>query len=61
MSQGAFENDEDQTAGLATGAGPTESGGEQPQDQEDGPERDGDSADQDGNALDDVNLEPPSS
>lgn len=42
--------------GLATGAGPTESGDEQQQNQGDGTGQDGG-----GNALDDLDLEPPSS
>ena len=60
MSEGTFENDgenvEGQEDGLATGAGPTESGDEQQQNQGDGTEQD-----DSGNALDDVDLEPPSS
>ncbi len=60
MSEGTFENDGDnvegqEADGLATGAGPTESGDEQ-QNQGDGTDQDGS-----GNALDDVDLEPPSS
>ena len=61
MSEGTFENDgenlEGQEAdGLAAGAGQTESGDEQQQSQGDGTEQH-----DSGNALDDVNLEPPSS
>jgi hypothetical protein len=60
MSEGTFENDGEnvqgeEADGLATGAGPTESGDEQQQIQGDGTEQDS------GNALDDVDLEPPSS
>lgn len=51
MSEGTFGNEENtegqESDGLATGTGPTESGGEQQGDT--------------GNALDDVDLEPPSS
>jgi hypothetical protein len=52
MSEGTFESDDDNTGGqeadgLATGTGPTESGGE-PQKKQ-------------GDPLDDVDLEPPSS
>ena len=52
MSEGTFESDEErpegqETDGLATGTGPTESGGE-PQKKQ-------------GDPLDDVDLEPPSS
>ena len=61
MSEGTFESDKENTKrqeadGLATGTGPTESGGEGQKNQGDAPEQ-GDS----GNALDDVDLEPPSS
>ena len=52
MSEGTFDNDGEEAAGqesesLATGDGPTESGGE-PQKKQ-------------GDPLDDVDLEPPSS
>ncbi len=61
MSEGTFENDgenvESQEAeGLETGAGRTEPGEEQRQNQGDAT-----APDDSGNALDDVNLEPPSS
>jgi hypothetical protein len=60
MSERTFESDEENTEGqeadgLATGTGPPESGGER-QNQGDSTEQ-GDGAD----ALDDVDLEPPSS
>jgi len=77
MSEGTFENDGDEAEGLATGAGPTQSGGEQQQNQGDGSEQDASDIHDDlenkaeehndssagqhrSNALDDVNLEPPS-
>ena len=63
MSEGTFENDGDEAEGLATGAGPTQSGGEQQRNQGDGPEQDGDAQDDLGNKAEelDVDLEPPSS
>ena len=61
MSERTFESDEENTEGqeadgLAAGTGPTESGGERQKNPGDSTEQ-GDS----GNALDDVDLEPPSS
>jgi hypothetical protein len=56
MSEATFESDEENTEGqepdgLKTGTGPTDSGGEQQNQGEQGDS---------GNALDDVDLEPPS-
>jgi hypothetical protein len=61
MSEGTFESDGENAEGqeadsLATGTGPTESGGER-QKSPGGSTEQGDR----GNALDDVDLEPPSS
>lgn len=61
MSEGPFAKDEKNTEeqqpdGLATGTGPTESGGEREKNQVDATEHEDSS-----NALDDVDLEPPSS
>jgi hypothetical protein len=63
MSEGTFENDGDEAEGLATGAGPTQSRGEQQRNQGDGPEQDGDTQDDLENKAEelDVDLEPPSS
>ena len=59
MSERTFENDGDEAEGLATGAGPRQSGGDQ-QNQGDGTEQDDRSAvPPHGDALD-VDLEPPS-
>lgn len=61
MRKGTFENkgehvEGQETDGLATGAGPTESGDEQEQNPGKGTQQN-----ESGRALDDVGLEPPSS